>query len=147
MLSLTPRANLGLTGFDFFDDMFSHPFFRNTGRDMQIPSMKTDIQEKDGMYLLDMDLPGYEKENIKVELNNGYLTISASRNSSTDESNDETGFVYRERSTGECRRSFYVGDSIREEDIKAAYNNGTLSVTFPKEAPQQIDEKKYIAIE
>ena len=146
MLSLTPRANFGALSFnDFVDDMFSSPFFR--GSRTQMPSMKTDIKEKDDMYLLDIDLPGFEKENIKAELNDGYLTISATRNTSEDKSDEESGYVYRERSCGSCSRSFYVGNSVKEEDIKAAYNNGTLSLTFPKEAPQQIEEKKYIAIE
>ena len=146
MLSLTPRTNFGALSFnDFVDDMFSSPFFR--GSRTQMPSMKTDIKEKDGMYLLDIDLPGFEKENIKAELNDGYLTISATRNTSEDKSDEESGYVYRERSCGSCSRSFYVGNSVKEEDIKAAYNNGTLSLTFPKEAPQQIEDKKYIAIE
>ena len=146
MLSLTPRTNFGALSFnDFVDDMFSSPFFR--GSRTQMPSMKTDIKEKDGMYLLDIDLPGFEKENIKAELNDGYLTISATRNTSEDKSDEESGYVYRERSCGSCSRSFYVGNSVKEEDIKAAYNNGTLSLTFPKEAPQQIEEKTYIAIE
>ena len=146
MLSLTPRTNFGALSFnDFVDDMFSSPFFR--GSRTQMPSMKTDIKEKDGMYLLDIDLPGFEKENINAELNDGYLTISATRNTSEDKSDEESGYVYRERSCGSCSRSFYVGNSVKEEDIKAAYNNGTLSLTFPKEAPQQIEEKKYIAIE
>ena len=146
MLSLTPRTNFGALSFnDFVDDMFSSPFFR--GSRTQMPSMKTDIKEKDGMYLLDIDLPGFEKENIKAELNDGYLTISATRNTSEDKSDEESGYVYRERSCGSCSRSFYVGNSVKEEDIKAAYNNGTLSLTFPKEAPQQIEEKKYIASE
>ena len=146
MLSLTPRTNFGALSFnDFVDDMFSSPFFR--GSRTQMPSMKTDIKEKDGMYLLDIDLPGFEKENIKAELNDGYLTISATRNTSEDKSDEESGYVYRERSCGSCSRSSYVGNSVKEEDIKAAYNNGTLSLTFPKEAPQQIEEKKYIAIE
>ena len=146
MLSLTPRTNFGALSFnDFVDDMFSSPFFR--GSRTQMPSMKTDIKEKDGMYLLDIDLPGFEKENIKAELNDGYLTISAARNTSEDKSDEESGYVYRERSCGSSSRSFYVGSSVKEEDIKAAYNNGTLSLTFPKEAPQQIEEKKYIAIE
>ena len=73
MLSLTPRTNFGL---NFFDDIFSHPFFRGS-ESMQMPSMKTDVREKDGMYLLDIDLPGFDKNDIKAELNNGYLTISA----------------------------------------------------------------------
>ena len=95
MLSLTPRTNFGALSFnDFVDDMFSSPFFR--GSRTQMPSMKTDIKEKDGMYLLDIDLPGFEKENIKAELNDGYLTISAARNTSEDKSDEESGYVYRE---------------------------------------------------
>ena len=101
MLSLTPRTNFGALSFnDFVDDMFSSPFFR--GSRTQMPSMKTDIKEKDGMYLLDIDLPGFEKENIKAELNDGYLTISAARNTSEDKSDEESGYVYRERSCGSC---------------------------------------------
>lgn len=144
MLSLTPRTNFGL---NFFDDMFSSPFFNSRDR-MQMPSMKTDIKEKDGMYMLEMDLPGYEKQDIQAELNNGYLTVTASKDSGAEEKKDEeAGYVYRERYSGQCSRSFYVGDRIREEDIKAAYNNGILTLTFPKDAPAQIEEKKYIAIE
>ena len=127
MLSLTPRTNFGALSFnDFVDDMFSSPFFR--GSRTQMPSMKTDIKEKDGMYLLDIDLPGFEKENIKAELNDGYLTISATRNTSEDKSDEESGYVYRERSCGSCSRSFYVGNSVKEEDIKAAYNLSLIHI-------------------
>ena len=146
MLSLTPRTNFGTLGFnDFINDMFSDPFFR--GGRSQMPSMKTDVKEKEGMYILDIDLPGFEKEDIKAELHDGYLTISAEKNTSEDKSDEDAGYIYRERTSGSCSRSFYVGGNVREEDIKAAYNNGTLSLTFPKDAPQQIEEKKYIAIE
>lgn len=146
MLSLIPGRNFGVSDFSsLFNDMFSDPFFR--GGRTQMPSMRTDIREEEGRYLLDMDLPGFEKEDIKAELNNGYLTVSASRDSSEDSSDEEKGYIRRERRTGRCSRSFYVGNSVKEEDIRAAYNNGTLSLSFPKEAPAQIEEKKYIAIE
>ena len=93
--------------------------------------MKTDVKEKDGMYTQEMDLPGYEKSDIKAELNNGYLTISASKDSGEQEKKDEeSGYVCRERYTGQCSRSFYVGDSVKEEDIKAGYNNGILTLNF-----------------
>ena len=153
MLSLMPRTNYGLNRFfdnrfdHFFDDMFSDPFFR-TGSGMQMPSMRTDVKEKDGMYTLEMDLPGYDKADIKAELNNGYLTISASKDTGDQEKKDEeSGYVHRERYTGSCSRSFYVGDSVKEEDIRAGYNNGILTLSFPKETAPQIPEKKYIAIE
>lgn len=153
MLSLMPRTNYGLNRFfdnrfdHFFDDMFSNPFFR-TGSGMQMPSMRTDVKEKDGMYTLEMDLPGYDKADIKAELNNGYLTISASKDTGDQEKKDEeSGYVCRERYTGSCSRSFYVGDSVKEEDIRAGYNNGILTLSFPKETAPQIPEKKYIAIE
>ncbi len=145
MTALTPRTYFGLD--NFFNDMFSAPFF-GAGNRAQTPSMKTDIREKDGMYVMEMDLPGYEKGDIKAELSNGYLTISAVRDSGEEEKKDEEkGYVFRERYTGSCSRSFYVGENMKEEDIKAAYENGILTLTFPKEVPAQIPEKKYIAIE
>ena len=145
MLSLTPRTHFGLN--NFFDDMFSSPFFGN-GNTMPMPSMKTDIKEKDGMYVMEMDLPGYEKSDVKAELNNGYLTISVSKDTGEEEQKDEEkGYVFRERYTGSCSRSFYVGQNVKEEDIKASYENGILTLTFPKDAPAQLPEKKYIAIE
>ena len=109
-------------------------------------TMKTDIKEEDGLYLLSMDLPGYDKNDIKAELKNGYLTISAEKHENR-ESNENNGYVVRERYSGSCSRSFFVGDHVTEEDIKAAYSNGTLQLSFPKEAPQQIAQSKYIAIE
>ena len=146
MLSLTPRTNFGALSFnDFVDDMFSSPFFR--GSRTQMPSMKTDIKEKDGMYLLDIDLPGFEKENIKAELNDGYLTISATRNTSEDKSDEESGYVYRERSCGSCSRSFYVGENLTQEDIKAKYENGILRLSVPKKEAKPVETKKTIAIE
>ena len=145
-MKLVPRNNnLGVSLFDnMFDDFFKDPFFT---RNNSVKVMKTDIQEKDDKYILDMDLPGYDKEDIKAQLKDGYLTISAQKNTSNDEKDEEGNYIRRERYCGKCSRSFYVGDSIKEEDIKANFNNGILELTFPKEVPQKEEEMKYITID
>ena len=110
--------------------------------------MKTDIQEKDNNYVLDMDLPGYEKEDIKAQLKDGYLTITAQKNTSNDDKDEKGNYIRRERYCGKCSRSFYVGDGIKEEDIKANFKNGILQLTFPKEVARKEDEEtKYITID
>ena len=145
-MTLVPRNNnLGVSLFDnMFDDFFKDPFFT---RNNSVKVMKTDIQEKDDKYILDMDLPGYDKEDIKAQLKDGYLTISAQKNTSNDEKDEEGNYIRRDRYCGKCSRSFYVGDSIKEEDIKASFNNGILELTFPKEVPQKEEEIKYITID
>ena len=145
-MKLVPRNNnLGFSLFDnMFDDMFRDPFFTNSNN---TKLMKTDIQEKDNNYILDMDLPGYEKEDIKAQLKDGYLTITAQKNTSNDDKDEEGNYIRRERYCGKCSRSFYVGDSIKEEDIKANFNNGILELTFPKEVEQKAEEMKYINID
>ena len=145
-MKLVPmNNNLGFSLFDnMFDDMFRDPFFTNNS---STKLMKTDIQEKDNNYILDMDLPGYEKEDIKAQLKDGYLTITAQKNTSNDDKDEEGNYIRRERYCGKCSRSFYVGDSIKEEDIKANFNNGILELTFPKEAEQKAEEMKYITID
>ena len=129
--------------FDLFDDMFRDPFF-NEG---ESKLMKTDIKEKKDKYLIDIDLPGYEKDNIKIEIQDGYLTIHASVNKENDD--EEKGkYVRKERYAGECSRSFYIGDNIKEEDIKAKFKNGTLTLEIPKkEERKQLPDTKYIPIE
>ncbi|MFQ8988353.1 MAG: Hsp20/alpha crystallin family protein [Intestinibacter sp.] len=129
--------------FDLFDDMFRDPFF-NEG---ESKLMKTDIKEKKDKYLIDIDLPGYEKDNIKIEIQDGYLTIHASVNKENDE--EEKGkYVRKEGYAGECSRSFYIGDNIKEEDIKAKFKNGTLTLEIPKkEERKQLPDTKYIPIE
>ena len=145
-MKLVPRNNnLGFSLFDnMFDDMFRDPFFTNSNN---TKLMKTDIQEKDNNYILDMDLPGYEKEDIKAQLKDGYLTITAQKNTSNEDKDEEGNYIRRERYCGKCSRSFYVGDSIKEEDIKANFNNGILELTFPKEVEQKAEEMKYITID
>ena len=131
---------------NFLDDFFSYPFkeFRYEDAGM----MKTDIKESDKGYEITMDLPGYKKEDVKAELNDGYLSIKAESNYCNDEKDDEGKYIRRERYSGSCSRSFYVGDQVTEEDIQAKFENGTLKLLIPKfEEKPAIEEKKYIAIE
>lgn len=129
--------------FDLLDEMFRDPFF--TGGETKL--MRTDIKEKKDKYLVDIDLPGYEKENIKIEIEDGYLTIHATTDSHKEEK-EEGKFVRKERYLGECSRSFYIGEDIKEEEIKASFKNGTLQLEIPKkEEKKALPEKKYIPID
>ena len=129
--------------FDLWDEMFRDPFFTEGESKL----MKTDIKEKKDKYLIDIDLPGYEKEGIKIEIQDGYLTVHA-KVDKEDDDKEKGKFVRKERYTGECSRSFYVGDNIKEEDIKAKFRNGTLTLEIPKkEDKKELPEKKYIPIE
>lgn len=128
--------------FDLLGDMFRDPFFSED----ESRIMKTDIKEKKDKYIIDIDLPGYEKENIKIEIEDGYLTVHVSANS-TNEEKEEGKFVRKERYIGSCSRSFYVGDDVKQEDIKASFRNGTLKIEIPKkEEKKEIEKKKYIEI-
>ena len=128
---------------DLLEEMFRDPFF--TGEETKL--MRTDIKEKKDKYLVDIDLPGYEKEDIKIEIEDGYLTIHATTDSHKEEK-EEGKFVRKERYVGECSRSFYVGEDIKEEDIKASFKNGTLKLEIPKkEEKKELPEKKYIPID
>ena len=129
--------------FDLLDDMFMNSFFdRNESR-----IMKTDIKEKGDKYIIDIDLPGYDKENIEVEIENGYLKVVAKMNKNIDKSDNQEKYIHKERFYGECSRSFYVGDNIKEEDIKAGFKNGILSLVFPKEQQKHLEERKRIQID
>ena len=128
--------------FDLWDEMFRDPFFTEGESKL----MKTDIKEKKDRYLIDIDLPGYEKEGIKIEIQEGYLTVQAKVDKEDDK--EKGKYVRKERYTGECSRSFYVGDNVKEEDIKAKFNNGTLTLEIPKkEDKKELPEKRYIPIE
>lgn len=109
--------------------------------------MKTDIREKDGNFILDMELPGFKKEDIQMELKEGYLTINATRQSSNEDKDEEGNIIRQERFSGSCSRSFYVGEDITHEDIKASFGNGELKVIVPKEAPKKVEEKRFIPID
>ena len=137
-MMMIPRRN----DFDLWDDLFKDPFFNNH----ESKVMRTDIKENDNNYDIVIDLPGYEKEDIKIDIEDGYLNISAKMDESKDESNSK--FVRRERYFGECSRSFYVGNDITEDDIKAKFKNGTLNIYIPKkELESKKEEKKYISID
>ena len=110
--------------------------------------MKTDIKETDGAYELEMDLPGFSKDEVKASLENGYLTISAAKGLDQDEQEKKTGrYIRKERYAGACERSFYVGEDITHEDIKGEFKHGILKLSIPKkEAKPAVEEKKYITI-
>lgn len=109
--------------------------------------MKTDIREKEGNFILDMELPGFKKEDISMELKEGYLTINATRHSNKEDKDDDGNIIRQERFSGSCSRSFYVGEDITHEDIKASFGNGELKIIVPKEAPKKVEEKRFIPID
>ena len=127
--------------FDLFDDVFNRPFYK------QEPLMKTDVEEKDGNYILKMDLPGYDKEDIKISLYNGNLSIQAQSHREKEEKDAHGRVIRKERFNGNCSRSFYVGEGVRETDIRAGFENGVLTISVPAEAPKQIEEKKFRQIQ
>lgn len=138
-MMMIPKRN----DFDLLEDMFFDPFFRTNENKM----MKTDIKEHENNYTIDVDLPGYDKENIKVAIEDGYLTVHATMDNSNEDT-EKGKFVRRERYFGECSRSFYVGENIEVEDIKASFKNGTLTLEIPKkEEKKELPEKKYVQIE
>ena len=139
---------------NLFDDFFDFPFYDDTKAEKKLYGhhaanlMKTDIQEHDDGYTLEMDLPGFKKEEIQIELNNGYMTISAAKGLDEDEKDKKSGkYIRRERYAGACERSFYVGEGISQDDIKASFQHGILKLFIPKEPEKSVEEKKYVAIE
>ena len=137
-MMLVPRHN----DFDLFDDFFDDGFLKRKERSL----MKTDIRELKDKFIVDVDLPGYEKDNIKLSLNIGYLNIHAKVEKNNEKKDDEK-YLHRERFVGECSRSFYIGDDIKEEDINAEFKNGILKVEIPKkEEEDKSKEPKRIEI-
>ena len=142
-------------GESLFDDMFpfDDSFFTSKKNPLYGKNasrvMKTDIKENEGSYELDIDLPGFKKDEVTAELNDGYLTVSAAKGLDQDEQEKETGkYIRRERYAGACQRSYYVGEDITEEDIKAEFKHGILKLFVPKkEVKPAVEEKKYISIE
>ena len=140
-----------------FSDLFDDPFFegwRNMDRaaacdpNMSAGMMSTDVRETDKGYMVDIDMPGFKKDDISLDLQNGYLTVSAHRNSSHEDKDDNGRWLRRERYAGSCSRSFYVGEDVKDSDIHASYKDGTLCLEMPKtEAQQQVETKHQIAIE
>ena len=110
--------------------------------------MNTDVKENENGYELTMDLPGFTKDEVSAQLENGYLTISASKGLDKDEKEKDTGkYIRRERYAGACQRSFYVGDAVSGEDIKASFKHGILKLQIPKKEAKKVENKNYIAIE
>ena len=136
-MMLVPRRN----DFDFLDNFFEDDFVPRKERNL----MRTDIRELDDKYIVDVDLPGFEKDNIKLSLANGYLSINAKVEKKEEDKKHEK-YVHRERFFGECSRSYYVGDDIEEKDINAEFKNGILKVEIPKKDDKKSNEVKQIEI-
>lgn len=141
---LVPR----IFGESLLDDFIEHSFRGHSYGSGNNEIMKTDVKETDNGYELTMNLPGIKKENVKAELKDGYLTISAATNSENDEKDSSGKYIRRERYIGSCSRSFYVGEEVTQEDIKAKFEDGTLKLLVPKREEKAVeDDRKYIAIE
>ncbi|MCR5503265.1 MAG: Hsp20/alpha crystallin family protein [Lachnospiraceae bacterium] len=139
--------------FDSFFDDFAYPA-RRVPKDKEARqlwnanAMRTDVKETDTGFELDIDLPGYKKEEVSAELKEGYLTIKAETKNEHNEEDKKKKYIRQERYFGSCQRSFYVGEDVTEEDIKAKFDNGTLKLFVPKkEHKEEVPEKKFIAIE
>ena len=150
---LLPRTNtlnsiFGESLFDDFFEDFARPLRSSTRYNASAGVMRTDVRESDAGYELDIDLPGFRKENVKAELKNGYLTIHAETDRNHDQKDEDGKYIRRERYYGTCSRSFYVGEDVTQEDIKAKFEDGILKVSVPKkEAKPVIEESRYIPIE
>ena len=139
---------------NLFDDFFEFPFFDDRAERKLYGHnakniMKTVINEHKDGYELEIDLPGFHKDEIQAELKDGYLTISAAKQLNQDEKEKESGkYIRRERYSGSCQRSFYVGDEITQEDIKAEFKHGILKLFVPKkEAKPEVEQRKFVSIE
>ena len=141
---------------NLFDDFFDFPFYDDKA-DRKIQRklyghhagnlMKTDIKEKKDGYELEIDLPGFKKDEITAELKDGYLTVSAAKGLDKDEEDKKGKYIRKERYAGAMQRSFYVGENLTQEDIKAKYENGILRLSVPKKEAKPVETKKTIAIE
>ena len=141
-------------GENLFDDFFTDPFemMMPRGRDPLYGKhaknlMKTDVRETEDSYELDIDLPGFKKEDVNVELKDGYLTISAAKGLEKDENDRKGKFIRQERYSGSCSRSFYVGEVVRPEDVSAKYEDGILRVSVPKNTQKALPQNTTIAIQ
>ena len=126
---------------DFFDDMFDEPLLHRNA----VTAMRCDIREKDGSYLLDIELPGCKKEDIKMDLEDGYLTVSAEKHA--DKQTGKGKYLRQERYSGTVSRTFYVGDTLKPDDVKAKYEDGVLVISLSKKVPEAIEQRSQIAIE
>ena len=142
-----------LFGENLFDELFDDAFRPMWGMDRALYGkharavMKTDVRETDSGYELDIDLPGFKKDEVKLDLKDGYLTISAAKGLDRDEKDKQGRYIRQERYAGQCSRSFYVGDSIQPTDVHAKFEDGILKLTLPKAAQEKLPEHNTIAIE
>ena len=135
-------------GEDLFDDFMGYPTGRQAAAYPQVKDMmKTDIRDVDGNYELEIDLPGFKKDEIKVQLKDGYLTLSAAKGLDKDEQDKKGNYIRRERYAGTLSRSFYVGNGVKNEDVHAKFENGVLRLSVPKKAAEEIEADKYVSIE
>ena len=141
-------------GEDLFDEWMDFPFEREFfGRKNPLYGkneknlMKTDVKEREDSYEVDIDLPGFKKENVSARLKNGYLIIQAAKSLDKDKEDKEGKYIRRERYAGSCSRSFYVGEGITQNEINAKFEDGILRLTVPKKDRKQVEENKYISIE
>lgn len=138
-------------GRDFFDDLMDGFGFPDVDKKLYGKHaknvMKTDIRETDEGYEVIMDLPGFKKDEIEVQLENGYLTVSAAKGLDRDEADKKGKYICRERYSGEMSRSFYVGEDILDTDIHAKFENGILKLDVPKKEAKAVETKKHVAIE
>ena len=132
--------------FDDFDRQMQHMNRRLYGRNAK-REMKTDVREKEDGYEIDMDLPGFKKDQVELNLENGYLTVTANKGFDKDEKDDKGRMIRQERYAGSMQRSFYVGDNMTEEDVKAHFEDGVLHLNLPKKDAKKVPEKKTICIE
>ncbi len=145
-------------GENLFDDWMDFPFGRDFDKEFFGKSnplygknaaniMKTDVRDVDNGYEIDVDLPGFKKDEVKVSLENGYLTIQAAKGLDKDSQDKKGKYIRKERYSGQCSRSYYVGEQYRNEDIKARFEDGILKLAIPKRDQQELQGDKYIAIE
>ena len=135
---------------DFMDFPFEKEFFgkRNPLYGKHAKNMmKTDVRETEESYEVDIDLPGFKKDEISVKLENGYMTVSAAKGLDKEEKDDKGRYIRQERYAGSMTRSFYVGETLKTEDIKAKYENGILKLSMPKKQPEAVEHTNYIQIE
>ena len=147
---LTPRIYTENLFDDWFDD-FPFRSLENVDRKLYGKhagkEMLTDVKEHENNYEVEIDLPGFKKEEITIELNEGYLTITASKGLDEDEKNKQGKIVRQERYAGVMQRSYYVGEQLTTEDIKAKYEDGVLKLEIPKKEEKKLPEKHTIMIE
>ena len=140
-------------GENLFDDIMDFPFDSFWNRKNPLYGkhaknmMKTDVRETDDSYELDIDLPGFKKDEITAKLEDGYLTVSASKGLDKDKQDKKGNYIRRERYAGAMSRSFYIGDSITQDEIKAKFENGILQLSIPKKDAKTVEQQKHISIE